>query len=320
MAETINYLLNATLTPELTSALIKGSITPLLVEQVQTATNAYFPFDKDTFGGVLSHPPGGGPEKPYFRPEGDDWRPEVQAIAQIGVQYYYWQMLYQGLVKRTLDPGRLFAMEMLVLYPNQNGSASVDLDSHPDRLKYVAKALDDAAPRFPAYIPTVNCGGDADFYGVDYNGIFPMKVKTPDETRSYVQREQLGLRPEIVDKTWKSWENLYPLRGKIYHQIVIDLLVKGLLPSNVEDVIKQDLEVGEKFCSEGIVTRSLIKHGIYDENELGSAIDILRKHIRRLISNKDYRALTQAAKNHADNLNKMYFTAASFRADVYRCK
>ena len=143
------------LSPPATELLINGNYYPALMRGLQLELQAYFPYNQDTFGGVLYHRDGKGPEKPYLKPEGSDYQPEVQAIARIGVQYYYWDMLHSSLEQGRIYPVQMISMSILVLCMNSDDSSYVEIDSYPSILEHVAQELGDEAIRYPGcVIPT----------------------------------------------------------------------------------------------------------------------------------------------------------------------
>lgn len=314
MKESLQHQPFGRLSPVATEALIRGEITSDLVGRIQSETQAYFDFRKDIFGGVLYHRDGKGPEKPYFKPDGNDWLPEVQAISRIGVQYHYWNMLHDALEKRTLDPARLMSLEILALHPNLDGSSCVEIDYDFDRLKNVVKRCGDTLPKYPCYIPSINFGGDADFYGSDENQIFPMDVKASDGKRVYVAREKLGIEPEIDDNAWQSWINIHRTDNKLYHQSVLDSC-RGL-PSVAVKIIERDLGKGEKFSGAHAVLRSSLLKGIDDDELFDRVLSVTDGKARETMTGN--RELLKAAKDHAENLFLMYDTARKNRSDIYR--
>jgi len=307
------------LAPELTEMIIRQPMTNDLAHQIEKATNAYFRFEPGTFGGILHHAPGKGPENPYFRPISDnDWLPEVQGISRIGVQYYYWNFLLNGLAKKDCNPVKIYSLVIWPLYPNPDNSALTELDSHPNRLKQAAKLSDDPSPRFPAYIPLVNYGGDADFYGTFKNQIFPMEVKTKGGDIIYIDRTQLGLSEEIVEESWQSWLGFSSVYGQLFHQGIIELCNQELFPSKIAQQLISLAKKGNKFLFRSAVVRDLVYHGeVNNEKLIDTVISVMDTNSKIIFKQEKLQRLILATQKHVANLKRMYDTARFFRSDIF---
>lgn len=314
MVEKLSYRSFGHLSPALTELLIKDGVTPLTVPRLQTDLQSYFPYRNETFGGVIYDREGKGPEKPYFKPEGSDWQPEVQAIARIGVQHHYWDALYTSLEAASIDPVKMISMVVLVIHMNPDGSSYLETDSTPERVKKIAEEFGDEFTRFHSYVPYVNYGGDADFYGANHNSIFPMNVKTPDGGRVYVEREVLGLSGEVIDNAWQSWRTLDKTESALYHQAT--LASYRDLPSPMAAIIERSLSRGECFGGGWAILRALLlRDRMIGDETLDLATSVVSNKAREIMTkNAD---LLKASKTHAENLSDMYKSARSFRQDVY---
>lgn len=315
------YIRRISLSENLTGALINGPVTCEVARVLEKEANAYFDFDPAAFGGVLYHPKGQGPEQPYFRPEGDDWNPVVQAISRIGVQYHYWNFLNKALTARTLALARITEMAMLVVHPVGNGRGYIEVCTKKNNLARLAENLGDPKPRFPGYIGLVNYGGDADFYGETCkNLIFPMDVKTSQGKNVKVDRLELGLSAEPIDETWKSWKNIYDVFGKHYHKACMEAYNAGEFSSDVRHALDCELKnrgVGT-VSNEFFLARAMIMRRIDKDENLLSPLTAVRRRINGLYDEPEEIAdLFDAAKQHADNLRNLYETARCFCKDVY---
>lgn len=305
------------LSRDIVQELTSGNLSQDTVKRLQEETQAYYIHEPQHYGGVLVHPYGQGPERPYFKPEGNDWVPEVRAIARIGVQYHYWNMLYESFVKGTIELPQWFSMYILVLFPDKNNNFSIYKDDHPAEynLLYFANKAGDKVPRFNSYICRVNYGGDADFYGPWENHIFPMYVKIGIKDGSYerVRQESLGLTGEQVQATWDSWKYLSKNFGDRYHTSFLQSYQN--LSDRFVEVFDKDIRKGELFTGGFAVVRSLIHGGIDSDQDLDFALDVVNTAFCQLCeSDKSY---IIAAKNHANNLKVMYETAKKYRQDTY---
>lgn len=297
----------------LTDLLIKGDISPALTKAVQTELNAYFPFKKDTFGGVLYHRDGKGPEKPYFMPDGTDWLPKVQAIARIGVQHHYWDMLHTTLEQQRINPAKWMSMSILVLCINSDGSSFLPIVSESSSLRRVAREAGDKEPVYPGYVLPVNFGGDPSFYGSDRNSIFPMGVRRK-RGKTNVQRETLGIPSEMIEHTWMSWKGLEDTADSLYHEAVVSCC--RLLPDPYVGIIEKEIARGWKISGVGGVVRALLRedHGLSDE--VLRIVTAIPDNKAREIMTGNTELLT-AAKAHAGNLLSMYETAKRHCQDIY---
>lgn len=155
------YIHPAILSQGLVEALVSGNINDHVVLAVEKELNAYF--DSSKLGGTVMHPPGLGPELPYFRPCPTDLVPEIQAISRIGVQADYWRLVLQAIKNKKIPPANYSNMNMLVLYPQADGSTSVDIQTYPNFLIEAARVKGDSIPNYPGYLSLINYGRDTDF-------------------------------------------------------------------------------------------------------------------------------------------------------------
>lgn len=295
-----------------TELLIQRAISPADVDRVEQELQAYFSFDPKIFGGVLYHRDGRGPEKPYFKPEDSDSNPIIQAIAKIGVQYHYWEILYSALKQQIIDPVRMKYMDILVLHMNADGGSLVEIRSQ--FLQVVVKEKGDETSRYPGYALMINYAGDANFYGSEKNYIFPMNLKMASGETCLVERTDLGVSVETADNVWNSWDRLGKTNQALYSQAVSTY--RELLPqyADAADVLERNILRGEPMGQEFAVLRAMLRYGLDDE-VFNQVREIIGKKAREIMTGNV--VLLSAAKTHADNLHSMYETAKGHCQDIY---
>lgn len=318
MPEKEQYRGTFRLSPVLTQTIISQPMTFDLARQIEQASNAYFEFDPETFGGVLSHPSGKGPEKPYFLPTSDkDWLPEVRAISYIGVTYDYWDFFYRALVNQTCNPIKIYAMDILYLYPNEDGTALIEIFFSPSSLKYIAKSRGETTSRFPAYIALSNYGRSADFFGFIKNQIFPMRAETKSGDFNHVEKEQLGLSDEIIEATWQSWFNLRRVYDYYFNQGIIKLCNNETFSPAVNNLFLSRVKNGTDFFCVNQLLEILVSEGRDELAELIHIRDTIYKNSSTIFGKEELNFFALSSLMLANNLRKMYDTARLFRSDIY---
>jgi len=309
------------LPPDLAEKLLGGDFSSETIEQTQLATKAYFPYDKDSFGGVLFHSDGRGPEYPLFMPMEEDKDPLIQAIARIGVQYCYWKMFYEAIRKEEIDISEPFKMSILVFYKVEK---EIYVRVNEFSLSYVAEKQGDKKPRFNRYVVGVNYGGDSDFWGPWNNKIFPMDVKVGG-VLCYVERSALGLSEEEVDEAWKSWKNLHETFGIVLEEVVKRIIEKatdgkidGISPEIREAISKLKNADKGSFARLGLIVRYLaLEEGIRDEVVWRGVVDLFKNRIKEEISKEERKQIEDAAEKLASNLENLYVKAKKFCSQIY---
>jgi hypothetical protein len=308
LPESEAYYKTEALSHQTSAALIAEDFSPDVVESVQKELQAYFTPDH-TLAGVIYHPDGKGPEKPYYRPEGNDWMPEVQAISRIGVQYDYWQKVHEGIAKQRIILMDFKSTSVLLLYPTGDGRIYIQTDSNPAYLKsYVAKT----GQIYPKRVPLINYGGDADFYGSWENQIFPIPVLLPGKTKeTMVQRKALGISQEQTDIAWQSWSNIWKTTGEFLHNAFLNTYTQ--LPGFLREIMRKEIDKGEKMTSIAAITRTFFQNnGSTEEWKL--FVEDMSHELQHEATNP---LLFEATRAHAENLYNLYETAKAFRADIY---
>lgn len=319
-----DYIRSVVLEPESGKLLLKGKLDEALAQRVQHEAQAYFLYRPDYFGGVVAHPPDKGPERPYFRPNGDpDWNPIIQAIGRIGVQSEYWDCMHGVLASQTINLEGMRSMVILPLYPTNDGEVELDINTYPSFLENAARAAGDEQPRYPGYIKMVNYGGDADFYGAQEESIFPMSVKILSGQRVKVDISELGLTKTAVRAAWDSWKQLHNTHSVIYNDVVTRALGKGEFSQLTTALLEEQQKSSGGFhTSFDILNPFLHARGRYtvDEliHELDEAYKIISVGFQQLYSHGEAQKLVDAAASHAQNIGELYETARANRRDVYR--
>jgi len=335
----------AVISPEMLKPVLSGDLSSAKVTAIETQIGAYFDLNPATFGGILFHSDGRGPEKPYFFPDEKDLLPVTQAVARIGVQFHYWDMLHQA-----LDTGRVAltdadSLEILAIKLESPGNlhkvlgrnqllfgvalnlglvkGRVDLTHGPDGTERIAKKRGMPDPEHSAYIRLSNYGGDADFWGAWENSIFPMRVQInrPNTSRerqsARVQIKELGLDSALVQTTWESWANLDAVKGNQFHSAVERLLLKSLFHSQVNEVLSSAVAKGKTIKHGADVATTLIKGGVVANEVLDHAMPIISRELQQMVFQEGRKEAIEAASELSENLNLMYQTARKFCRRVY---
>jgi len=311
------------LPPDLAKKLLAGDFSSETIKKIQLAIKAYFPYDKDRFGGVLFHPDGRGPEYPLFMPMEEDKDPLIQAIARIGVQYCYWKMFYEAIRKEEIDISEPFKMSILVLY-KVGEEIYVEVSYSEPSLSYFAAKQGDKTPRFNRYVKRVNYGGDSNFWGPWDNQIFPMGVKVGG-VPCYVERSALGLSEKEVDEAWKSWKNLHETFGIVLEEVIrriiekaIDGKIDGISPEIREAISKLKNADKGSFTELALVFGYLVrKYGIADLVVFEGVVYLFKNRIKEEISEEERKQIEDAAEKLASNLENLYVKAKKFCSQIY---
>jgi len=296
-----------------TKLLLKGNFSADTQRRIQQDLNAYCILDPRTFAGVIYHPDGSGPEKPYLKPEGTDWLPEVQAIAEIGFQSEYWSLLHNAAATGRIQIPFIKSADMLVLLPTANSRAWVETNSYHDSLKIAASEAGDPTPRFPKYVKLFNCGGDLDFYGSNDNEIFPMNVRN-HTGMTMVTRESLGITEQMVQEVWNSRNTISSKFATSFHNAVLRTYTQ--LPTPVSELFRDALQRGQIFDHDSQISEFLRKNKqIVNPEDIFTYIDWFREAMGGPALNQN---VLQAIANHAKNLAVLYETAKNYRRDIYQ--
>ncbi len=305
------------LSPALTRMLMSGQLTPTAAEQIERASNTYLCYDKDTFGGVLHYPVGKGPLTPLDYPQNDkDRLPVVQAIANIGSQYYYHNFLYQGLANGNLHPAKMFDMDMLPIFTNPDGSGIVLTDSQPNRVQWAAMLVGDKIARYPAYIYTISHGGDSDFFNSIRDGLFSTTTQIGSQVKSYIERAQLGINEDTIRFVLYSWSNLDRVYGEMFNNTIIRMCKNKQLPEAISKILLKAAPY-RKLVNSAVTASVIMESGLRDKTALTNNMELVEHNFSSYSSEDDMKTVIEAAKQFADNLKIMYDTARTFRADVY---
>ncbi|MFA9288964.1 MAG: hypothetical protein ACEQSA_03740 [Weeksellaceae bacterium] len=319
MAERISYSGSTTLPQEYCDLLTNGKPTATDIENLQRSVQHYFSFDPTTWGGVLICPPGKGPERPYFFPQTEaDWLPQVQAIGRLGTQYDYWGALHRSLQDKKVSLEKMISFVVLPLYQTPSGDFQVETDAYPGILQSYAESSGDNQPRFPAYISTINYGGDADFYGSYDNSIFPIRVKTKDGNETQVENTELGLEPQLIQNAWDSWITIEQTHHQLSAMSLMRALDDGDFTPTTAGYLRSYAAAGNKTLKTYALYRAFPRVGFsYDFDAIDDAVAVLKRKFDALYETDEHVILADAVAAHAENLRIMYDTARTFRSDIY---
>jgi len=305
--------------PNLTADLRKGIITPEIVTVIEEQTRTYFSFSRREYGGLFAsfELSDQSPIKLLHQPKERERHPEVQAIAQIGAQFYYWRALRHVVTKADFDSSRPKAMFLIPAYFGKRESDDIILEIN--RLDYstkywiqeIAKERGHASPRYDALIRTLNLGGSLSFWGVYKNSLFEIEVENADGGNVYVPNQVLGLTNELLDMTWQTQKDTFSAFESLYASVLEDLLQNGQIPQEITtiNVLVEAIKRG-KIRNFGDFNSTLLNAGIVDEEIIPEIMEMMNNPIKqRLIEEGDSNPFIRSLDLLVQYLRKMYDVA-----------
>lgn len=292
------------------------------ISAVEKALGAFLIIRPDRFGGLLlNFPFAQSPTRILLYPEGCDWIPEVQAIAHIGLQYYYWLRLSDRVSRTTeemeFDFFSFFALNALPVYFDAQGNISVDVLSNREIAERIARERH-RPEGYTKIVNLVNPGGSATFYGAIKKHIFPMRITGKDGEVVQVTGKQIGVTNKLAEKVWQSWMSVYTSHQNLFRQAVAALAASGRLPPNYRSVIVKGVKTADLHDSASFTSWLHQNNLSIDSVEYDQIQDAIEQMIReRVIAEGVNSPFVQATRAHADNLKHMYEAARNCCWDLW---
>ncbi|MBP9691028.1 hypothetical protein KBD81_03020 [Candidatus Woesebacteria bacterium] len=285
----------------------RGQNTRQKIEQVESAVGAYVEIDLDRFAGFMCEPQGLGPETPRYFPSEADRTDNIQAAAQIGTEWKYWDLVRDSQVYGFINPLNVISSQALPLKMNEDGTIAIYTAPSAYRAAIIANIStirSDHPPKYAAVVVPVQYAGGHDFYNSLNEGEIPLG----SAVSKFINTASIGLeQSELAADTYDSWLSVLDNAERNFRTAIEQCW--SSFPTYI-----QNINGLANFRSSTHFASMLTRAGLEDDS-YNYVYQILEAHAAG--ETFDNRRMIEALQNHSRNLKQMYEEVKNFLEGIY---